>query len=138
TQVVVLTGQAGASQGGRVAAEAVVQDGGDVPRHTQDPPLAPAPGVLDGRIDQLHRRGLLALPGGEEKRGVPHGRVAGCRRDGIALLDERRGGGEFSGIHVNAGEVDQQHGQGGERAGFAGQADGAGGELAPPRVVPHL
>ena len=95
-----LTGQPGASEGGRVATETVVQDGGDVPGHTQDSPLAPGRGVLDGRIDQLHRRGLLAPPGDEEDRGVPHGRVAGCCRDGVGLFDERRGGGELPVKHV--------------------------------------
>jgi len=63
TRVIVLTGQASADESGRIATEAVVQHGRDVPGHTQDPPLSPGRCVLNGRVHQVYRRGLLTPPG---------------------------------------------------------------------------
>jgi hypothetical protein len=109
-QIVELACPSGAGQGGLVAAETVVQQRRHVPGQADRPSLAAGGRLLGAGFDQLQRLGLVAAPGDEQQGGVPHGRVAGCLRDRISLLDQRRGSRELSGVHVHAGAVHQRQG----------------------------
>ena len=125
-------------EGVLVAAKAVVQDGGRVVGQTDRSSLAPGCRVSEARLDGTQRCGLLAAPGEEHQRRIPERRVPGCLGDRISLLDQRRRGGELSGVHVHAGAVGQRDGKDGERAGVASEADRATGQLMPRLVIPQF
>src|SRR5262245_51994830 len=104
-QIVVLTGPPGAAERGLVAAETIVQHGGEVLHHADGPPLALSGRVSGAGLDQLHEPGLLAAPGGQDQRGISERSIAGRRRDPISLIDQRRGRGELSGVDMYGGTV---------------------------------
>ena len=65
-------------------------------------------------------------------------RVAGCDRDRVRLLDQRRGRGELPAEQVHARPVDERDGKQGECAGVPGQLHRASGERVERVVVPQL
>ena len=94
--------------------------------------------LVDVGLDHRRRLGVPTVPGVEQQRAVPQGRVAGRLRDRVGLLDQRRGCGEFTGVHVHNGTVGQGKSKDTERAGVASPPDRASGQLMPCLVVPHV
>ncbi len=128
----------GGGEGFLIAAESVVQQCGHVVGETDGSSQTPGCPLLDAGLDHLQRRGLRAAPRGQQKRGVPEGRVASCLADRVSLLEERRRRAELSGEHMHAGAVRQRAGKDCKRAGIATDPDRASGQLMPRLVVPQV
>ncbi len=131
-------GALGRSERLLVATETVVEHRGRVLGKGDRPALAPAGRVFAARLDQLQRLRFLAAPGSEHQRGVGEGRVAGRLRDRIRLLDQRRSGGELSGVHVHARAIGGRERQHDERTLIASMLELARGQLMPRLVVPQI
>ena len=137
-EILVLARSLGAGEGVLVTAEAVVQHGHHVTGQTDSPSLAAGGRLPGGGFDQLQRLGLVAAPGDEQQRGVPRGRITCGLRDRIGLLDQRRGSGELSSVHMHSRAVGKGKGKEGERAGLASKPDRASCQLMPQLVVPQV
>ena len=107
-EVVVFARGSGAGQRLVVAAESVVQDGGEVAR----PERSPRPSPRRFAFDSAQAKRFCTFASSprhdvEQDRGVPQRRVAGCGGDRVGLFDQGSSSAELSGVDVHAGAIRQ-------------------------------
>ena len=99
---------------------------------------SPRPRVLERRLDQLERLGLVAAPGGEHQRAVHDGAMpVACVIASISSTSAAAAANSPA-CTCSAGAVGERDRQHGQRAGLAGERTPRGGERVPDLVVPQV